>query len=270
MRSASDMSEYLLPPVERVIYGNAPLVEVICQVRFPVDLRIDTTPPADFQQRIRKHFPILTQQNRAVLQSMPEGFAKALEAVLPAVSSAAWQFATEDGSHALELVKDNLTFVSRAYRRWEDFRELFGVALSAFRSIYDPPFFTRVGLRYRDLIQRSKIGLSEAKWSELLSPGILGEMSQVGIEERVLEASRTLLLTLPALESKIRLQHGVTEIEASTETAYLIDCDFFTEKTDSKDADQALEYFHGNAARFFRWCITERLHQAMEPEPVSR
>ena len=63
--------EYLFPPVERVIYRKAPLVEVICQVRFPADLRIETTPPADFQQRVRSHFPLLAQRSRAVLSAIP-------------------------------------------------------------------------------------------------------------------------------------------------------------------------------------------------------
>jgi len=262
------MPEHVFPQVERVVYGKAPLVEVICQVRFPADLRIETTPPADFQQRVRDRFPLLTQQSRAVLSAMPPELAKAFESVIPAASSTVWQFSTEDGSHTLQLHKDNLTLVSRDYRRWEDFYSQFKTPLAALTELYKPAFFTRIGLRYRDIIKRSSLGLAAVKWSDLLKPHILAEIGQDGFEDCTLEATRALLLRLPEHGAKVRLQHGFAEVEGSPEQVYLIDCDFFVDRTEVGHADGALEYFHRDAARYFRWCITERLHQAMGPTPV--
>lgn len=264
------MPEYLFPEVERVVYGKAPLVEVICQVRFPADLRIETTAPAEFQQRIREQFPLLTQRNRAVLSTVPPDIAKAFESVLPPTGgSTIWQFNTEDGAHTLELLKDNLTLVSRNYRNWGDFSSLFRGPFTALCDLYAPKFFTRVGLRYRDIIQRSKLGLGETPWSTLLKPHVLAEVAQPGFEARTEVASRDLLLKLPGHGAKVRLQHGFAQIEGSPEQIYLIDCDFFVERTEAAHVDSALQYFHGNAARFFRWCITDSLHQAMEPRPVA-
>src|SRR6266852_706318 len=45
------------PEFTRVIYQRNPLVEVVCQLRFSPILRIDTDPPAEFQDRIRSAFP---------------------------------------------------------------------------------------------------------------------------------------------------------------------------------------------------------------------
>lgn len=264
------MVEQVFPQAERVGYGKAPLVEVVCQVRFPTDLRIETEPPARFQQRVRERFPLLTQKNRTVLSTISPDLAKALESIVPkAGSSTIWQFNTEDGAHTLELVKDNLTLVSRNYRSWEDFYGLFKPPMDAFSELYTPPFFTRVGLRYRDIIQRSKFGLADAKWKTLLKPHMLGEIAQEDIEERVIEAFRNLLLTLPERDAKVRLQHGFAEIDGSTEQGYLIDCDFFVERTEVANADRTLDYFHSNAFSYFRWCITDTLHQAMEPRPIK-
>lgn len=264
------MPEYLFPEVERVVYGSAPLVEVICQVRFPADLRIETSPPADFQQRIRAQFPLLTQHHQAMLSGIPAKLAEALQAVLPPPgSTTTWQFSTEDGVDTLQLTKDNLTLLSRNYQRWERFHGLFVAPLSALQDLYRPPFFTRVGLRYRDIIQRSKLGLGETNWSSLLKPHILAEIAQDGFETRTEEALRNVLLKLPDQGAKVRLQHGFAEVEGSPEQVYLIDCDFFVERTEAANVDSALQYFHGNAARFFRWCITDSLHQAMAPQPVS-
>ena len=41
----------------RTLYGNAPVHEVICQLRFPTILSINNTEPADFQEAIRDAFP---------------------------------------------------------------------------------------------------------------------------------------------------------------------------------------------------------------------
>ena len=38
-------------------YPNAPIHEVICQLRFPTILTINTVEPADFQEAIREDFP---------------------------------------------------------------------------------------------------------------------------------------------------------------------------------------------------------------------
>ena len=42
----------------RTHYGNAPAHEVICQLRFPTILTINNVEPADFQEAIRREFPI--------------------------------------------------------------------------------------------------------------------------------------------------------------------------------------------------------------------
>lgn len=43
----------------RYAYGKSQLIEVICQLRFPTILSIDTREPADFQETVRAAFPAL-------------------------------------------------------------------------------------------------------------------------------------------------------------------------------------------------------------------
>ena len=45
------------PDNRRYAYGKAQLIEVICQLRFPTILSIDTREPADFQETVREAFP---------------------------------------------------------------------------------------------------------------------------------------------------------------------------------------------------------------------
>ena len=47
---------------------------------------------------------------------------------------------------------------------------------------------------------------------------------------------------------------------------YLIDNDFFLQgKTGTGKALHTLEYFHGEAGRFFRWWLSDKLYKALEP-----
>lgn len=117
-----EMPKHLFPEVDRVVYGKSPLIEVICQVRFPADLRIETTPPVDFQRRVRDQFPMLAQQNQAMLSDIPAELAKTLASVLPPTGgSTTWVFSTEDRSHTLELQRDKLTLVSPKLPAMGDF-----------------------------------------------------------------------------------------------------------------------------------------------------
>lgn len=260
------MPGILFPEADRVVYARSPLVNVICQVRFPADLRMETEPPVAFQQRVRSEFPILAQKTRSFISALPAEITRAFESVLPRVSEGTiWTFSTEDGTKSLELTKEHLTIASRAYRHWEDFYGSFQEPLKALAEIYRPAFFTRIGLRYQDVIRRSEVGLTGVGWWELLQPHALGELAFSEVRERVDEISHTAMIGLPEYDAKLRLQHGFAQVEGSSEEGYLIDGDFFANRTDLGREHDTINYFHDNAFRLFRWCITDRLHRALEP-----
>lgn len=48
---------------ERCIYRKNPLAEVICQLRFPEILSIQTQLPANFQEAIREEYPQYSARN---------------------------------------------------------------------------------------------------------------------------------------------------------------------------------------------------------------
>ena len=182
--AATRAEEQVFPDVTRVHYGKATLHEVVCQVRFPADLRLEKDPPAEFQQRVRAMFPLLNRKTQAVVASLPPEVAKAFEAVVPpSGTNTIWHFATEDGKTRLELTKDNLTLISRSYDRWEQFWKQFQEPLDAFVELYEPPFFVRIGLRYTNLISRSVLGLNDVPWHELLKPHVLGELAVDGTRD---------------------------------------------------------------------------------------
>ena len=64
----------LFAPYERYQYARAPLVEVICQLRFPTILSIGTKEPAEFQEASARTSPsIAARQEPAPPQGGQEG-----------------------------------------------------------------------------------------------------------------------------------------------------------------------------------------------------
>jgi uncharacterized protein (TIGR04255 family) len=256
-------SRDLFPHSPRVIYRKAPLLQVNCQLHFPNILRIDGQAPAEFQDRIRKAFPLLEREMNPLFPQLPPEVVQALAAQ---VGSAGYKFLTEDRSSTITLTSTSLSFGTFSYQRWERFREQFRLPLSALLDIYQPSFFLRIGLRYQDFIERERIGLAAVPWSQLLREEILGELAVSEFEENVQEAKRILKVGMPSHNAIMVFQHGLGKAQDRNELGYLIDFDFSSaEKTEVNDAESVLDKLHQGAGRAFRWCITDALHNALEP-----
>ena len=64
-------SNELFPSSPREIYEKAPLIQVVCQLRFPPVLRIESQIPADFQERIRARFPLFERNSPPLAAPLP-------------------------------------------------------------------------------------------------------------------------------------------------------------------------------------------------------
>ena len=103
----------------RIIYSNNQLGEVICQLRFPEILSIETTLPAAFQDAIRDIFPrYRVTRETAAPQLM--GKPGAMQ-VKPQEQTNNYQFATEDGIWRVNLTSKFISLSTNRYSRWEDF-----------------------------------------------------------------------------------------------------------------------------------------------------
>jgi uncharacterized protein (TIGR04255 family) len=254
----------------RVLYERNPLDGVICQVRFPPILRIEAQLPDAFQDRIRDMFPIYTEQTSAVMGGvqLPDEILRVVRGNLPGLLQRPPRtFSSEDGNWSVALTKDFLALSVKKYKRWEEFRQHLQPALDALHDVYAPTFYSRIGVRYKDLIRRSALGLEGAEWRELLQHALPGELADPQMSKCVDEVLTVTLIKLPELQARVRLQHGL--VIDNDEPCYVLDNDLFTEqRTERTDVHSTLQYFSAQAHRLFRWCITERLHNAMGPQPL--
>lgn len=259
------------PDSARVIYKQNPLSEVICQVRFPPILRIEAEPPAGFQERVRTGYPMFRElQPDLPTANVPAEIAGIVRSMLPSRARAtAYEFASEDGAWSITLSRDALALKTTTYERWEGFLEHLEGPLASLSELYQPAFFSRIGLRYVNVIQRSKLGLADRPWSELLKPHIAGEFAAPELAGQIEHAARELRVRL-ADDGSVMIRHGIAVVAGTGEQCFLIDCDFFAERRlEPQDAPRVLHGFNRASGRLFRWCITDALHRAMEPAAVS-
>jgi uncharacterized protein (TIGR04255 family) len=260
------------PDASRVIYEKNPLEEVICQLRFPSILKIDAEPPAAFQERIRADYPFYKDKPALLLPAgLPAELAALIRRDLPfGAGQTAREFASKDENWTLSLTRDFLALTCRRYERWERFKDRLRAPLAALQDLYAPAFFTRIGLRYRDIIRRSVLGLDQVGWAELLRPWVAGAFASPDAGTDVERTGHEMLIRLPDNRSRVQVHHGLVEDATSGEPCYVIDADFFDDQqTEPPHALERLDFLNKQARLFFRWCIQERLHEAMRPQPLS-
>ncbi|MDP1948467.1 MAG: TIGR04255 family protein [Nitrospirota bacterium] len=260
------------PDSDRVIYAKNPLETVICQLRFPPILRIDAESPFQFQEQLRATYPLFKERQFDAALSLPPEIKKVFGDDIPwAVKSGrlAYDFYSEDETWTVTLSNEFIALTSKRYSQWSDFKDRLLHAVDSLERTYQPAHFTRIGLRYRDVINRSKLNLKGVEWSALLAPHISGELGSV-IGKNVQNVRKELLVELDNGMGNVRIVHGLTQRPDTDEPCYMIDSDFFvSEKMEVNSAGERLNYFNREAGRLFKWCVTPQLHNAMEPRAIT-
>ncbi|TYQ23683.1 TIGR04255 family protein [Pseudanabaena sp. UWO310] len=264
----------IFPDNERSIYQNNPLIEVVCQLRFPTILRISNHAPVEFQDEIRATYPIFEE----VSPQVPVYFGKdnrlQQEDLQGQSNDVFYHFVSDDFSWQVSLSQNSIAIVTRNYRRYEEFKQNFIHILEIFEKIYKPSFYSRIGLRYKDLIVRSDLELAEVDWSYLIPQYIAPELHSLEIASSVRESSK--ILVMETEDGDITLRHGLVNARDEElnieELAYLLDADFYKEGKIGKGdyVWELLDCYNKSARNLFRWCITDRLHTAMEPIPFKK
>lgn len=253
----------LFPETPRIRFGRNPLDEVICQLRFPPILRVDSEVPAAFQERVRQTFP-LYQSSRAHLPASVALPADVLQAVLGGSAATTHEFLSPDKRSRVALTRDFIALTVQDYSTWADFKTAMDGPVAALAAVYQPAFVTRVGLRYRDRIDRRAIQREATPWSALLRPELAAELGSADVGHAVRHILRELIFELPGGAGQLRVVHGLDP--ESQGNAYIIDADCFIERQlPLQGATDVLANFNREAGNFFRWCISDTLRDALEP-----
>lgn len=261
------------PEAKKVKYLKSPLENVICQLRFPPILKIDSQTPYDFQDRIREIFPNFIE--RIDVQQEFDGiinFGVSNPIVNPLSSvtqTKNYEFSTDNESCKINLTRNfiSISTTGSEYSTWEDLISKFQLPLNALIEIYKPSIFSRVGLRYIDIFCRSMLGLEGVAWSELIRGQFLGMLGS-DFGENVTEYSSICELLCEDRNTILRTVTNLVKKIGSDEQCFLMDCDVYSNRVSIGSQYEKLNYMHDRASRLLRYAITEKLHYSMEPVDI--
>ncbi|MEX0267819.1 TIGR04255 family protein [Leptolyngbyaceae cyanobacterium UHCC 1019] len=257
-----------LPETERVIYQRNPLVEVVGQLQFPQILKIVNQDPVEFQDAIRVDYPILEVATDVL---WVEGDGEQLPDTRKL--NTVYHFRSEDLRWQVSLSGHFIALTTKDYKRYEVFKHRFQKIVAAFEAIYKPSFYSRIGLRYQDLVIRSSLGLKDEDWTSLIPVHIAPELHSPETAGAVIASTKTLMMKIET--GLVAFRHGLVEArdpeQNLIEPAYLLDSDFFSEERTAVGSYvwERFDRYNKSARNLFRWSITEKLHLAMGPQSVT-
>jgi len=252
--------EMKFPDMTRVIYGANPLSSVICFVAFPRILAIDNELPVDFQKSLVTKYPFLeTNDVRGSVDSRESESARSL----------VYEFFSPNKEVMVALAGEFLCIRTTKYERWETFREHVQNALRTLLATYTLSVFTHVSLNYVNVIDKEALNLGRVGWGDLIRTSLLGPLADADIGGSLEELSSQTSIEIE--EGSVRIVSGLVTKPGSDDPCFLIDNDFI--RNESLDADEhksldLLDQFNRESGRVFRWCIKNRLHEALRPTAV--
>lgn len=257
------------PDAPKVLYGRPPLVEVTCKLCFPPVLRIEAELPTQFQERIRASFPYYHRKSAPPPTAQIPGTVTVTIGHEQSSNHPAHVFESADRNWRLNLTRDSFSLSTRLYKGWEDFRGRMGDPMRALADLYVPVFYSHVCVRYKNIIRRRVLGLDDTPWSELLRTGVSGPLGEEDVAGSVVSVYNRWLIDLPDRKGQLDATLGLAlEEPKKTEKVFVIETHSFTnDQTGLSHALGRLDDLNLFAGRFFRWCITDRLHLAMGPTP---
>lgn len=254
---------------DRCIYHRSCLVEVICQLRFPTILTIDSQAPAQFQEAIRAEYPQFAQRTENLPPKPVNG------KLMPQGTQNNYQFVSQDNHWKVNLTKGFISLSTNQYTRWEDFAKQLDRILAAFIQQYHPAYFERVGLRFINSFSRKALELEGERWRDLIQPGYLGLLADDDVRENgilgdgqrydipIPGGCRAKIHAAPAMMKKKNLKTN----QEMQEAVFILDNDIYMPgQIQPAHAAAALQTAHLQADSIFRGAITPTLHNAMEPE----
>ena len=252
----------------RCIYRNSPLAEVICQLRFPEILTIESNLPAQFQDAIRDEFPRYSLRKEAPMPKLtgaPGNFK-----MEPQAQTNNYQFVSADGVWRVNLTSKFISLACCRYTGWEDFAAKLDKPLAAFIQIYKPAFFERVGLRYVNFISRKDLRLEGVPYRHLISPEYLGILNFENVQENATIRSGVDADTAIRGGCRCKIHAGPGNVrlglQKDPEVKFVLDLDLYMPgKLAVNLSAGALQTLHGQSFGIFRGAITDALHEAMEP-----
>src|SRR5215472_14252029 len=208
----------------------------VCELRFPTLFEIEAeTPPLGFAKALRKEYPT-------------HELLKNLNVNLGGVAhSNAHAFRSKKGRWTVTLRAAALSLEASEYDSFDELAERLAFVLKAAEGTIDSDFFTRVGLRYINVVPCEPETAAEWINPALVAPLAAGTFGGVNEYWQRIQG--------PTSVGGYTFKHGVQVEPGSPPREYLLDFDFFKEDVPLAETPDVVKRLHELEFSMFRWSL---------------
>lgn len=247
---------------EDVVFDHAPLLSVLCQVKFsPVLSLLTQAGVTGFQAGLRDRYPKLLPVERSANVML------GAEGVGVQTAPPVWRLTDDAEKWTVGLAVDFVSLETPAYTHIEDFLERFSEILSVLRSTIRPSESVRIGLRKVNAINLPIANRTESLVG-LVRPEMVGPLAADEFPVPVSGFVSQLEFT------EFDFNHLVVRYGLQTRdsvTQYVLDIDYFTEHPYEIDGREdflsLLRHFSEGITSFFHWAMDDGYKNSLGPRP---
>ncbi len=232
------------------------LRQAVCEFRFPTLMELgDPRPPASLVTALRKEYPHLELANEVTL---------GIGGGTPG-SNNTHIFRSAKLTWTVSLKQSILTVETTAYTEYAQMKERVLRVVDAASKIIDSDFFTRVGLRYINVIDSGTDPRDGWVNSALIAPIDSGNF--LGIQEYAGK------LQLGAPDGGCLLQHGIRikqpHLGEPVPPEYVLDIDTYRNEVSLSDIATVLDAMHAQTFELFDWAIGPKARDFLSADKKS-
>ncbi|MEW8050340.1 MAG: TIGR04255 family protein [Candidatus Thiodiazotropha endolucinida] len=233
--------QLLSVPTEQSVRYNTNFIQTaVCELKFPVLLELEEKLPTKFQTALRKDFPIF---NKSQTVSIHAGGSTDLPL--------SYAFKSRDTNWVVALKPDSLVIETSKYTEFADFLRNIDKILNLIGGMLDTEFFTRVGLRYINVIDLEDGQVDGWVNEKLIAPILGGELGTLTKYVSEIHGAFS--------SGQYSFRHGLDSDKIDTnKIKYILDFDYSAEGIDYDDTLGLLTKFNEQNFSFFKWALGQK------------
>jgi len=233
-----------LEKVPRVRFERNTIRQAFCELRFPTLPDLTNEAPRSFVMSIRRTFPQYEHGVGLKIGVTDKGMEQ--------ISQATHRFFSTDRARTTWLRASSFGVETRAYVDFEEFLSLVTQVMSGAQPCLDTDFFTRVGLRYINVLPAEHGDIDGWVNDVLLGPMKAGPMSGAERWSSEIRGSTD--------KGTYTFRYGLLGIEGEGQR-YVLDADFAAESVEWSQALSYLRHFNELNYYLYSWSIGPRTRE---------
>jgi uncharacterized protein (TIGR04255 family) len=266
-------SPFALEPLQEIPLARTPLVAVLFQARFPMQLSklLHALKAGELQDVLADDYPFANEQDSFNFLIQPG------QAPVPQQGPPTWVFQDASEVWTCNISADSVALTSARYTSRRDFVARAERLLAAIEKVATPPKINRLGIRYLNRVESPDT--PTLNWTRTLTTGARGILSVVDPMDRpnIVTSLSQVQYKWPDSGAQLQGRWGLlppgavidAAVPPTSQESWVLDVDCFTEGEAAFEASELatrMDDLAGRAYRFFRWVMAPASLARFDPK----